>query len=272
MKVVLTYPGFLRKLKWSLTKREKFAVITAILTLGLIATQLVSAEYRLRMVFVSFFVTYILVAWGLSDNLSGLEWFTLLILPSYYTAAISLFYFLLPVRWITRLPIAFVYALGMYALLLTENIFNVAAERSIPLIRVAYAIGLLLTVGTVFLILNTIYALHLSAWLNFTLTLFFLVPLTYQQLWVMVLEARVSIRLLLYSLAISLCIAEAALIFSFWPVKGVIVSLVLATLFYMFVGMTQQHLIERLFKTTIRLFFVPVLFVFIILAITTRWS
>lgn len=258
--------------KFTLTKREKFAIITLLLTVGLVATQIVSPEARLKMVFVSFFVTYILAAWGLSDNFGGIEWFTLLILPSFYTAAVSLFYFLLPVRWITRLPVALFYAIGMYALLLTENIFNVAVERSIPLVRVAYAIGLLLSVITVFLILNTIYALRLAPYLNFILILFLLLPITYQQLWVMTLESRISKTLLIYAGSIALAIAEIGLVLSFWPVRGTIAALFLAILFYVSVGMSQQHLIERLFGSTVRLFLLALVFAILILFATTRWG
>ena len=67
-----------------------------------------------------------------------------------FTAAIALFYFLLPVRWLTRVPVAVLYAVGMYALLLTENIYNVAADRTIALLRAAQSIGYLLTLLTYF--------------------------------------------------------------------------------------------------------------------------
>lgn len=255
-----------------LTKREKFAIITALLTIGLVATQLVNTEDRLKMVIILFLATYVSSAWALSEDLSGIEWFTLLILPSFYTAAVALFYFLLPVRWLTRLPVAVIYAVGMYALLLIGNIYNVAAGRSIQLVRAAHTIGLLLSVASLFFIFNTVFALHLPAYLNAILIFVFLVPLTYQALWVMTLERRVSLKFFVYSLAFSLSIAEIGLILSFWPVKGIILSLFIATLFYGTIGLAQQQVIERMFPATIRTFLFAIVFVFIILSLTTTWG
>ena len=63
-----------------------------------------------------------------------------LTLPTLFTAAVGLFYFLLPVRWLTRLPVVILYSIGIYALLLTENIYNVAAERTIALFRAAHSL------------------------------------------------------------------------------------------------------------------------------------
>lgn len=256
----------------TLTKREKFAIIAFILTIGLVATQMVAFEDRLKMVGLLFLLTYLLSAWGLYSDLTSIEWFTLLILPSFFTTAVALFYFLLPIRWITRLPTAAFYGIGIYALLLIGNIYNVAVERSIQLVRAANAIGLLLSVVTVFLTLNTIFALRLYGFVNFLLIFLFLLPLIYQQLWVVTLENRVSWRLFIFTSGVALSVAEVALVISFWPVKTVIASLFLATIYYCFVGITQQYLVERLFRATFRNFFISAIFVSIILVLTTQWG
>jgi hypothetical protein len=86
----------------------------------------------------------------LREGIDGIEWLTVLTLPPLYTAGVGLFYFLLPVRWLTRLPVAMAYGLGMYVLLLTENIFSVASIRTIQLLRAAQAVGFLLTLVTGF--------------------------------------------------------------------------------------------------------------------------
>jgi hypothetical protein len=91
----------------SLSKRQLFVATTIILTVILILTQVVPSDYRYACVIVLSIFTFMLTAVCLREDLKGLEWLTLLILPTLYSAAVSLFYFLLPVRWLTRIPIAF---------------------------------------------------------------------------------------------------------------------------------------------------------------------
>ncbi|MFZ5844874.1 MAG: hypothetical protein ACOY0S_00190, partial [Patescibacteria group bacterium] len=106
----------------TLSKRQQFVLVTILLTLGLVLTQIAPAEARYPMVTMLAVFSYLLSAFALREDLRGTEWITLLTLPTFFTAAIALFYFLLPVRWLTRLPVAALYGVGIYALLLTENI------------------------------------------------------------------------------------------------------------------------------------------------------
>ena len=143
-----------RKLAFS--KRQQLVTVTLLLTTGLVLTQLVGGDWRYPMVAALSLATYLFAAVGLRKGLAGMEWVTLLTLPTLLTAAIALFYFLLPVRWLTRVPVAVLYAVGMYALLRTENIYNVAADRTIALLRAAQSIGYLLTLLTYFLLMQTV--------------------------------------------------------------------------------------------------------------------
>jgi len=133
-----------------LTKRQEFVLVSLLLAIGLLLTQLLP-EYRYPMTIILALGAYVGSALVLRADLRGIKFFTLLILPALYTAAVTLFYFLLPLRWITRIPIVALYILGMYALLLTENIYNVAANRTIALLRAAHTIGFLITLVTYFL-------------------------------------------------------------------------------------------------------------------------
>src|SRR3989344_3501159 len=128
----------------SLSKRQQFVVATLLLTLELIATQLVSFGLEIKLMLLLSASAYILSFLVLREGWTKWGWITALILPAYYTAAVYLFYLLLPTRWLTRLPIAFLYAIGMYAILLTENIYNAAVERNIQLLRAAHGVGVLL--------------------------------------------------------------------------------------------------------------------------------
>jgi len=255
--------------RFSLTKREKFAAIVIILTSGLLLIQILGPERRYLFILALSILSYFLCVWGLREDINDIEWLTLFILPVMFVAAIPLFYFLLPVRWLTRLPTAIIFAVGVYAILLVENIYNVAAERTIQLLRAAHSVGLLITLFTLFLLLSIVFSLHLYFYWNFLLVFLISFPLVLQSLWGMKLESYLSKELLVFTTIISLILAQLALVLSFWPVQTVIETLLLATVFYTLVGIIQQELIERLFKKSLVEFITVLIMVFILFLLTT---
>lgn len=257
--------------KISLSKRQQFVAITLLLTVGLMVTQVVPGELRYPLVVTFSIATYFLCAFGLREDLRGAEWLTLLTLPTLFTAAVLLFYFLLPVRWLTRLPVAILYAVGMYALILTENIYNVAAERSIALLRAAHSVGFLLTLITYFLLVSTILSFRLSAGLNTLAVSIVTFVLVVQSLWSVGLEPRVSRRVWQMSGCIAIVLGELAWILEFWPVQQALIVLFLTTCTYCTVGMAQQYLEDKLYKKTAVEFGSVVAIVFIILLVATKW-
>lgn len=260
----------MKQLFW-LTKRQQLVGITIILVIGLIATQLASSEWRFLLVGVLSLLAYLLSAFGLREDLRGVEWLTLLILPTAFTAAFALFYFLLPSRWLTRIPIALVYGIGMYALLLTENIYNVAASRTIALLRVAHSVGFILTLLTYFLLLQTIYAFRTYPIVNVVLVGLLTTPLLIQSLWAMELENRITQPVKLLTIIGVLILGEITWVLSLWPAKSTIIALVLTTMFYSITGMAQQFLATKLYKKTIIEFAFVSVIVFIVLFISTSW-
>ena len=139
-------------MNFNLTKRQKIIVTTVILTLGLLSTQLVDFNLRFRFIGGLGVLAYILSLWALWEGLNLTKAIVLMILPTFFTVAVSSFYFLLPVRWLTRLPVAFVFGLLFYLLLLSQNVFNVAAIRTIPLYRAASTAAFLFTLLSAFFI------------------------------------------------------------------------------------------------------------------------
>lgn len=257
---------------FTITKRQKFVLVTILLTAGLLFTQLLNSDWRFLIVGILSLAAYFLSSWALKEDLSGIEWFTLLVLPLLYTLAVGLAYFLLPVRWITRLPVAVAYMVGMYALLLTENIYNVAAIRTIQLLRAAHAVGFLITLITAFLLFQTFLSFHLPFWVNFFGIFFITLPLVLQALWVITLEEGITQPVAIYSFFFSWVTGEIALAFSFWPVKTPILALFLVAVIYAFLGVGQQHLSGRLLRRAAIEFFLVPLFIFFILIFTAKWG
>ncbi len=265
--------GVISKIKEiKLSKRQEFVIITLFLTFFLIITQNMSSIWRFISLFFLSFLAYFLSAFGLREDLKKVEWFALLILPLMFTISLAVFYFLLPVRWLTRIPFAILYAIGIYATLLVENIYNVAVNRSIQLLRVAHAVGFLITITTLFLLFNTLFSFHLTSFYNLLFTLIIVFPLSLQALWAIKLtEESIGWDVFLLSIFFSLIIGEAAFIISFWPLNAVLTSLFLSTAFYGLIGSGQLFLGKRLFRKNVIEYLQVFLLIFILVLFTVNY-
>lgn len=259
----------------TISKRQKFVFLSLILSLGFLIIQLLggeSGEARFLGIGALSLAAFLFSAWVLKEEISGIKWLTLLILPTAFTATLGLAYFLFPVRWLTRLPTTFLYGVGMYAILLTENIYNVAAEKTIQLVRAAQAVGFLLTLITFFLFFITLFSFHLPFWENFLLVSGVAFPLIFQSLWSVKMEKGITRQILTMSLFLALILGEMALVFSFWPMKIIFLAFLLTATSYTLVGSTQQELLERLFKKTASEFLAVSVIVFLFILWTTHWG
>jgi hypothetical protein len=267
--IIRRYRRWNRRL--TLTKRQQFVLITFILTSGMLFTQIISSDYRYIMVAILSVITYFASAFALREDLDGVEWLTLLVLPTAFTAGVGVFYFLLPIRWLTRIPFAVVYAVAMYALLLTENIYNVAANHTIALLRAAHTVGFLLTLVVFFLLTETVLSLR-----NYPIyNVLFIIPiallLSVQILWSVTLESELSRRVWELSIVVTSVISQIMWITSFWPANLTIKALFITTCFYGISGMAQQYLMEKLYKRTAVEFLSVVVVVLFIFIISTKW-
>jgi hypothetical protein len=259
--------------KFSVTKRQKFVLTSVVLSGGLLAIEIADPSWRYRAIGFLVCLAFFLSAWSLSEGLSGVKWLTTLILPVLFTAGVGLFYFLISTSsWWTSLPIILIYSLGFYALLLTENIFAVAAIRTIQLLRAAHAVGFLLTIVTAFFLYDTILAFRLAPWWNFFLVIVVSFPLLIQALWWVKLEEKITKKTWLFSLVLSLVLGESVFALSFWPLTVSVGSLGLTTCLYTILGLTQHEFSGRLFKRTINEYVSIGLIVLVVLILTTSWG
>lgn len=231
-----------------LNKRHKIIISTAILTIGLIFTQLVDFNLRFRFIAGLGILAYILSLWSLLEGLNSTKSVVLMVLPTFFTLAIASFYFLLPVRWLTRLPVAFFFGLLFYLLLLAQNVFNVASLRTIPLYRAASTASFLFTLLSAFFLYHVIFAFNLLFLWNGVTVFLVSFPLVLQAIWIINLEDRIRSAVLVQSLILSLVLGELALSFSFWPFPktSVIWAMSLSSAMYVLLGLTTHILRGRI--------------------------
>lgn len=229
-----------------LNKRQKIIITSILLTMGLLSTQLVDFNLRFRFLAGLTILAYVFSLWSLWEGINLTKAFVLLILPTFFTFSVASFYFLLPIRWLTRLPVAVLFGLTFYLLLLAQNVFNVASLRTIPLYRAASTASFLFTLLAAFFIYHVVSAFNLLFLWNGIVVFLISFPLVLQTLWSIEMEDKVSAATLIQSFILSLILGEIALSFSFWPSPNTIWSLALSSAMYVLLGLTTQKLRSKL--------------------------
>lgn len=259
-------------MNFNLNKRQKIIITSMVLTMGLLSTQLVDFNLRFRFIAGLGVLAYFLSIWSLWEGLNLTKALVLMILPTFFTVAVSSFYFLLPVRWLTRLPMALLFGLTFYLLLLAQNVFNVASIRTIPLYRAASTASFLFTLLSAFFIFNVIYAFNLLFILNGVVVFLISFPLILQILWSLEMEEKIATATMVQSFIISLILGELALSFSFWPMLNTIWPLSLSSSMYVLVGVTTQFLRGKASKRVVWEYLAIGAAVMVISFLTTSWT
>jgi hypothetical protein len=233
-------------------RREKFVITAIMLSLGLLGVQYLPLDWRYWAVAGFSLLSYVVAAWALSDDLQKHEWLTVVPFPTLYAASVGLFYFLLPENLLSKFFILGLFGVGMYALLLTANIFSVAKGRTIQLLHAAHAIALLFTLLTSLLFTNTIFSLRLPFYWNGLLVGLVHFPLILMSLWSVELESRVPRTLTSLSGVLTLLLMEIAIVLSLYPFSVWNMALFIMAILYVGLGVLHSYLKGRLFQTALR--------------------
>lgn len=256
-----------------MTKRQKFVLSSLLLASGFVLVQyFVETGFRYQTIGLLTLLTVIFSGWSLKDGLGRNATLLALVLPTFFTAGVGLFYFLLPTTIISAIPVLFLYVLGIYALLLTSNIYTVASARTIALLRAAHAVGFLLTLLSAFLLFDTIFSVRADFWVNGLAVGLVSFPLFLQGFWSIDLEHRLNSEILFPGIALAGVLGEIAAILSFWPVTVPVASLALTTVLYVGLGTGQAKLQQRLFARTTKEYFFVGAVVFLTMFLTARWA
>ena len=258
-------------LNFGLDKRRKIIAASGILSLGLLSTQLVPFYLTYKFIYGLTFLAYLLSLWALWEGVSKLKAVVLMILPTFFALAVASYYFLLPVRWLTRLPVAAVFAVTFYTLLLSQNVFNVASIRTIPLYRAASTTVFILTLLTSYLLFNVMFSFNMFFVWNGVWVFLISFPLILHVVWSIDMEGLSSL-VLVYSLLLSLVLAEAGLALSFWPISHTMASLVLSTLLFVTLGISTHALRDRLGRGVAWEYAGWGIVVFLIEVVATSWT
>lgn len=143
----------------------------------------------------AYIATYISVLEGIEK----IEWVMLFIMPIVMTISFYFFYFLIPIRWITRVPMLLFFGVSIYAQLLISNIFNVGAEKSLQLYRAAFSVNYLYQSVILFLSITVLTSFKLSFYWNGVIVFCLIAILALQLLWSIKLDHHLEKQVVKYA-------------------------------------------------------------------------
>ncbi len=234
-----------------LRRREKIIIISILLSVCLYVMQLVPVEWRFLAIGGLGIVTYLAAAFALFDDLQLYEWVTILPFPVLYSLAVGSFYFLLPDSILSKIAILAIFALGMYAILLTCNIFSVSKGRTIQLHNAAGAMALFFGLLVSMLLMNTVFSLRLDFWVNGLIAWAAHFPLIYTLSWAVNLESRIFGDSFLLASVGALLVGELTIILSFLPLAEWTSALFVMAFFYLIMGILQSFLTGKMFRRAV---------------------
>lgn len=223
--------------------------------------------------FIPFFaaVAYFFTYFALLEEIKGLEWLMLFLMPILLTVSFYLFYFLFPGRWLTRLPFILIYTISIYAILLTSNIFNVGVEKSLSLYRAAFSVNFFYQAVIAFLFFNLLASFKERFLINAVISGGVGFILSLQLFWSVRLKESLEKEIVSYAFLVAVAMSEVALAASFVPLKTTIFALFLTGTYYSLAGLIYNYIDQRLFSQTIREYGLVLGFVFLIVLLSISW-
>jgi hypothetical protein len=256
--------------KTFINKRQRFIFSVLFLSLGLFISEHFLGKSGFYMMFVLSGLTSVFLYLSLKQDLK--ENFTpqVFILPFFYSLAVGLFYLLVPARLLTRIGMTTLYAVGLYSLFLSQNIFTVSSIRTIALLSGARTVSLVLTLLSYFFLSNVVFSFHINVFITMFLIFVYTFAFVLQAIWIHTLDKKVFAQIF-WVLSLTVSISEIALFLWFSPSSPTVAALFLTAIFYVLVGLTQAWFEKRLFRSVILEYFWITIISFVFLVIFTNW-
>ena len=231
----------------SITKRQKFVISVAVLSLGLFLSEYFFSGYTFIVALALAIFTDVFLFMSLYADLKEELMPQAFVLPFLCSLAFGLFYFLTPARLISRVVLTSLYAIAVYSLFLSENIFMVASIRTIALLNSARIVTFVITLISYFFLTNIIFSLRAGFPLTMIAFTIFSLAFVYQALWTYTLE-KSWLQNKEWVGVLTLSVVELGSVLWFWPTSPTVLALFLTASMYILTGLTHMWLDKRLFK------------------------
>jgi len=254
-----------------INKRRRFIIAVGGVTFAVLITIFAGYDQILISIPIILISVYLFNVFAILEGIKKREWLMLFIIPVYFTLAFTSLYFFFPQRWLTRLPFLIIYAVCLYAIMLSQNIFNVGAQKSLQLYRAAFSVNYLFITIIAFICYNLILSFRLNFFQNGLIILIASIPLAVHFFWSSDPKETVDKDVIKYGLFVSVLIGEAGLAFSFISISSAVFALFLTALLYSLLGITQAHIQQTLYRERIREYLFVLGFVLVIVLLSISW-
>ncbi len=271
-------------------KRTRFVLISFLIALSLWLLNFAPVEYRFGLSLAVSALAYALSVWVLFDDLKGMEWLTLIVLPVMFTLGSSLFANFLPnsiprlfgkvfqvetailLASFFRLIYYLFFAIGMYGIILIENIFSVASIRTIQLFRAARSVNFILTLVTSLFFFTAIFSLRFPFWWIGLGSFLVSFVLSFPSFWSVDLKNNDVREIWRFSVTVGWLVSITAFVLAFWPIKPFMGGLMLTSVLYALLGVMEQRLSAKVYLESAVEYLATVIIIMIIGFLTTSWT
>ncbi len=254
------------------SKRQRFVYATLLIVGANSLLTLLPFQVAIYLVPLLLVMVYAATYMALLEEIEQIEWVVLFILPVYFSVSMFFFYYLLPDRLFAKVPYFLALSVGTYAVLLSENIFNVGVEKSLPLYRAAFSVANFLTLVVFFLM----YTVLLSFRLHFLFNAFFgaLIswPLFFHGIWMSSPKAVLEERIYKFATVLTILLSFAVLVLNFMPIKTSIFALYNVAVAYVLLGITQEIIQDTVFRERIREYLIVFSLMTVLVLLTAGWG
>lgn len=255
------------------SKRQKFIIAVGLLSFGLfLSGNIQTGMYALPIAITLAVFTDLFLFWSVYKDIRESFTGSIFVLPFFYSLSSGLFYFLVPATIFIRLTAVMLYAFGLYSLFLSQNVFAVASIRTIALLSGARIVSFIITLLSYFFITDITFSLRLPLYIVIPLVTVYTFFLVYQSIRSYTLQKTDYPSVLSWSIGITLCLVESAIMLWFWPSSPTILALFLAGFFYTLTGLSHIWFERRLFKSVLWEYVWVGVVVFLVLLGFTPWG
>ena len=262
---------FIFKASLQIEKRIRFVLGSLVMSFLMLVSTFFFFDKAIFFIPIFILTAYMVTYFAVLQGIEKVEWLTLFLMPVLLTVAFYLFYLLFPVRWLTRVPFILVYAFSLYALLLTSNIFNVGAEKSLQLYRAAFSVNYFYHTFIVFLTASVIFSFRMNPLFNGLLIFFTAFSLSAQLLWSTKPQIYLEKAVIVHSFLIGLVLFQVTILLSFVPIRLPIFALFITATYYSLCGLVYHYSEQKLFINTIREYLIVIGFVSLIAFLSLQW-
>ncbi|MCX6782868.1 MAG: hypothetical protein NTZ20_02650 [Candidatus Levybacteria bacterium] len=256
--------------KFYFTKRQRFIISIIILSFGLFFSEQFFGKSGFLITLFLSLLSSLLFFFSIRDELKGNRSLYVYLFPLFfYTLATGLFYFLTPPRFLSRFLMTVIYAVGLYSLYLSQNIFIVASLRTIPLLSGARIVSLATTLISYYFLITVILTLHLSVYISSLFIFLFSFMAAFQS--IAVTFEKSIIKTINWVTVLALCLFELSIVLWFWPSTPTLISLFLTGIFYTIIGLSHAWFDRRLFRGVMWEYIWVGALVFFMLIFFTPW-